>query len=122
MNVRSVANTSLRWLLAIAAVTAVVVGVWWFSAGQVGAQENAEDGSGSDAAVMDAEVMTAALSISTHASAMFMDNSMETDFRWVPDSAGQAVADFSGRLSWSDIWLRCAERAMTTGLIASRPW
>ncbi len=86
MNLSSVGNASMRWLLGIVAVTAVVVGVWWFSAGQVSAQENAEDTPGSDA-----EVMTAALSISAHASSLFMEHSVETGVTWRPDSAVHAA-------------------------------
>ena len=62
----SVLRQSLALMLAAGAI------VWWLSTGELGAQGTADDGN-------DAEVLAAALAVTTHSSALVSANSAATN-------------------------------------------
>ena len=71
-------NTPMR-LFGIAAALALMLAagaiVWWLSTGELGAQGTADDGN-------DAEVLAAALAVTTHSSALVSANSAATNIQY----------------------------------------
>ena len=85
-------NTPMR-LFGIATVLALVLAagaiVWWLSAGELGAQGTTDDGN-------DAEVLAAALAVTTHSSALVSDNSAATNLSMNRETLRQSATSFAG--------------------------
>ena len=75
--------TALALMLAAAAI------VWWLSTGELGAQGTADDGN-------DAEVLAAALAVTTHSSALVSANSAATNLSMNRESLRQSATSFAG--------------------------
>ena len=85
-------NTPMR-LFGIAAALALILAagaiVWWLSTGELGAQGTADDGN-------DAEVLAAALAVTTHSSALVSDNSAATNLSMNRETLRQSATSFAG--------------------------
>ena len=85
-------NTPMR-LFGIATVLALVLAagaiVWWLSTGELGAQGTADDGN-------DAEVLAAALAVTTHSSALVSANSAATNLSMNRETLRQSATSFAG--------------------------
>lgn len=85
-------NTRMRLFGIAAALALVLVAgaiVWWLSTGELGAQGTAGDGS-------DAEVLAAALAVTTHSSALVSANSAATNLSMNRETLRQSAAAAAG--------------------------
>ena len=75
-------------LTAVALMVAFTAVIGWLATGELRAQDNADN---------DAEVLSAALWVSTHASSLFAEHSVETQFSFTPTPDAQAKAKAASR-------------------------